>query len=861
MGMEFFDEVCDGFLMPGMTRKALAVCFQNYKDLEGICKDNEIHVFAMYGTLIGAIRGADYIPWDDDIDVQMVRDEYEKLKQLYDEGKIKDGHVLLDYTMNNLHNAVRNWIDAPASVRMYETWEEHFGFPISTCVDIFLADYLPKTEEEREKIRQIDIFLWQLINEAAMLKDKPISKLPNPDQFRQNIRRIEKLMDCKIDLSHSELVMMKLMEQHDRLCERTDRQSGDMIASMTHFAMYPSLAVPKVFFDDAIEVPFGEDTVCVPIGYDGLLRRHFGNYMLPVLSGGVHNYPFYGMVEKSLKELFGIELIRYHLGKDEGLAEAEQREQGVCLQQEVNDLFNVIREIHRILFGDMKESIDIDTTRELLSQCQELAICLGEKLEMRANNSDNIIGLIEKYCEEVYRIYQNGIDENDSVVIRGLEQNLEEAGIDRVVPKKEMVFLCYRSEYWSALHTLWETALESNDICVTVIAVPYYIKDYMGRVKTEDMRIDTDGFPEEVELTPYDHYDFASRHPDIIVSQCPYDEYHVAFSVHPSYYMKELRKHTDNLVLIPPFVTREVSPDDTRSEYSWRCFLETPGMIYADSIIAQSESMKQMYIEQMERYTKTEMCEEYSDFGSLFEWENKMAGIGNPQWDWVSRRRELFQVDGEYYDKTGIKTRKEAWDVSVEIAPEWFSAIRRIDGSIKKVLIICFTGSMLLEWGEAGIQKMKKARQIADSYQEDLTLLWYADPYVEKILKHREPKLWKDYYSFICERREEPWTIVADFEQKEEAALIGDMVYGDGCSLMNVCRIQEKPVLLENPSVPIEPNPDYEEKTWKKSIVVGEEPTFSYQNFIKEGLSFADEDKVENNGKRIFVYLNEMIET
>lgn len=57
------------------------------KKFDSICKENGLEYSLAYGTMLGAIRHKGFIPWDDDIDVFMKREDYEKLLKLkYDDG-------------------------------------------------------------------------------------------------------------------------------------------------------------------------------------------------------------------------------------------------------------------------------------------------------------------------------------------------------------------------------------------------------------------------------------------------------------------------------------------------------------------------------------------------------------------------------------------------------------------------------------------------------------------------------------------------------------------------------------------------------------------------------------------------------
>ena len=83
-----------------LIQKANAVFLKQFNDF---CEQNELSYWMDFGTLLGAVRHKGFIPWDDDIDVSMVRDDYEKLIKICVDGKLPNTDISLRFE-NNTRN-------------------------------------------------------------------------------------------------------------------------------------------------------------------------------------------------------------------------------------------------------------------------------------------------------------------------------------------------------------------------------------------------------------------------------------------------------------------------------------------------------------------------------------------------------------------------------------------------------------------------------------------------------------------------------------------------------------------------------------------------------------------------------------
>ena len=78
----FKSEMRDGFEVPSMMKRAWAAQMEVLHVVADVCNKNGIRYFADAGTLLGTVRHKGMIPWDDDIDICVVRQEYNRLIQV-----------------------------------------------------------------------------------------------------------------------------------------------------------------------------------------------------------------------------------------------------------------------------------------------------------------------------------------------------------------------------------------------------------------------------------------------------------------------------------------------------------------------------------------------------------------------------------------------------------------------------------------------------------------------------------------------------------------------------------------------------------------------------------------------------------
>ena len=149
-------------------RLKLQTCLYNMAvDLDERCRKHGIKLFLVGGSLLGAVRHGGFIPWDDDMDLGASREDYEKLKEIFDE-EFSDSYELR--CPNSLYPNGNRFMQIYKKGTVLKTAEDPNPFqPENVKMDIFPNDYVPNNPLIR-RIKGTYINALMLISSCVMDK-------------------------------------------------------------------------------------------------------------------------------------------------------------------------------------------------------------------------------------------------------------------------------------------------------------------------------------------------------------------------------------------------------------------------------------------------------------------------------------------------------------------------------------------------------------------------------------------------------------------------------------------------------------------------------------------------------------------
>ena len=272
--MEFnlAEENRNGFTISAAMKKVWAVELDLLRVFLDYCQQHQLRCWVEGGTLLGAVRHKGFIPWDDDIDLAMLREDYDRMCQIGNDGISSPYFLQTAWTDTDYHRGHAQFRRSDtAAIRPSDCYQP---FNQGIFIDIFPLDAAP---DDR-----------QIVHEHRKRCQKTLKFL--------KARNTHCISSGRFTLIFRKLKARYLIHKYGWL-HFYNRAEDEMRA----LANYPHTQVAeltslgeeprwdKSIFDETVMLPFENLMVPAPKDYDAFLRSSFGpDYMTPIMAPSQH---------------------------------------------------------------------------------------------------------------------------------------------------------------------------------------------------------------------------------------------------------------------------------------------------------------------------------------------------------------------------------------------------------------------------------------------------------------------------------------------------------------------------------------------------------------------------------------------
>lgn len=265
----FNAEIRDGYFVSRETKEMWAIQLDMLYKVQQICQKHNIKYWADGGTLLGAIRHNGYIPWDDDIDIAMLREDYDRFIEVAKE-ELHDPYFLQTDWNDEVYFCHAKIRRSDTTCILAKDVPANFNFNQGIFIDIFPLDKVPTDEEEYKRYVE---HLWMIKNEILFSRSRWwVYERGNYDLY----------MKCKND-----------RDSFDRLRKIYNNTDTPMIANLSLPSVNNEIRKELRDYNKTLYTQFEMLTIPIPYLYDNALTRQYGDYLTPVQNKTNHGTLLY----------------------------------------------------------------------------------------------------------------------------------------------------------------------------------------------------------------------------------------------------------------------------------------------------------------------------------------------------------------------------------------------------------------------------------------------------------------------------------------------------------------------------------------------------------------------------------------
>lgn len=239
--------------------------FKTYEFTAELCRQHNLRFYACGGTMLGAVRHHDMIPWDDDIDIYMPRNDYEKFLELRESVK-EDGYDMVSISDEGYYLPYAKLIDTTTTL-----WE----YPQYSCLIGVFIDIFPLDTYE---CSDIDIYRHQIkcrnaFSRYVMMGESNVWQMLKRHISRYHLKRAAILLLGKF------VGLFLRKHQLRKFFYLSSELTCDDGTKCVCNTQWEGKIFKTEWFDDCIDMSFGSTTIPVPRQYDEYLTLLYGDYM------------------------------------------------------------------------------------------------------------------------------------------------------------------------------------------------------------------------------------------------------------------------------------------------------------------------------------------------------------------------------------------------------------------------------------------------------------------------------------------------------------------------------------------------------------------------------------------------------
>lgn len=234
--------------------------FQLLCVLADFCDKHNLKYYLCGGTLLGAVRHKDFIPWDDDLDVMMPRPDFQRLYKIVQNESIGGNYIFVDYRQGKSIFPFGKIIDKNITVRCRcNTADENLW------LDIFPIDGIPEDERESEKLLKQAQFYKSMLSASVSVFFKGSTKL-------KSILKTPKLIFAHA-VGHD-----YWCKKLNTLCNLYEFEKSDYVGGIA-WSCGAGERMKKEEFLQSVEVEFHGQSFHAPACWHTYLQGLYGDYM------------------------------------------------------------------------------------------------------------------------------------------------------------------------------------------------------------------------------------------------------------------------------------------------------------------------------------------------------------------------------------------------------------------------------------------------------------------------------------------------------------------------------------------------------------------------------------------------------